>query len=51
MRRFDSVLVTGGAGYIGSVLTGKLGCKREVQSTEFWYSLIYGISGISKFSF
>ena len=47
MRKFDSVLVTGGAGYIGSVLTGKLiekGYKVRVLD-----SLIYGINGISKF--
>ena len=47
MKKFDSVLVTGGAGYIGSVLTGKLvekGYKVRVLD-----SLIFGNNGISKF--
>lgn len=47
MQKFDSVLITGGAGYIGSVLTPKLinlGYKVRILD-----SLIYGDSGISKF--
>lgn len=47
MQKIDSVLVTGGAGYIGSVLTAKLiekGYKVRVLD-----SLIYGSNGIVKF--
>ena len=47
MRKFDSVLVTGGAGYIGSVLTGNLvesGYKVKVLD-----SLIFGSNGISRY--
>lgn len=47
MNKFDSILITGGAGYIGSVLTPKLinlGYKVRILD-----SLIYGDSGISKF--
>jgi len=47
LQKFDSVLITGGAGYIGSVLTPKLinlGYKVRILD-----SLIYGDSGISKF--
>lgn len=47
MGKFNSVLVTGGAGYIGSVLTARLvelGYRVKVLD-----SLIFGLDGISKY--
>ena len=46
MKNFDSVLVTGGAGYIGSVLTSKL--IENGYYVRVVDSLIYGDKGISK---
>lgn len=46
MKRYETVLVTGGAGYIGSVLTKNLvmrGYKVKILD-----SLIYGLNGIAK---
>lgn len=45
MINFKSILVTGGAGYIGSVLTPKL--VKKGYSVKVFDSLIYGKDGIS----
>jgi len=46
VKKFDSILVTGGAGYIGSILTSELVKKKyNVRVVD---SLIYGDKGISK---
>lgn len=46
MKNFKSILVTGGAGYVGSVLTQKL--VDQGYKVTIFDSLIYGKDGISK---
>ena len=45
MTSFESVLITGGAGYVGSVLTNEL-VKKKI-SVKVIDSLVFGDSGIS----
>lgn len=47
MKKFDSILITGGAGYIGSVLTGKL--IDRGYNVKVLDSLVFGLDGISKY--
>ena len=45
MTSFESVLITGGAGYVGSVLTNEL-VKKKIR-VKVIDSLVFGDSGIS----
>ena len=45
MSSFKSVLITGGAGYVGSILTGKL--VKENYDVKVVDSLVFGNDGIS----
>ena len=45
MTSFESVLITGGAGYVGSVLTNEL-VKKKIR-VKVSDSLVFGDSGIS----